>query len=191
MQYETMKSNQIDFTFESKNFSSIFGLYLFSLGAVFSGYSLYLLLESIGGTERNIISWTGQGLFWFLKISKIGENSKEIIPYIIKDITMNFQWPKSQRWGLSKMKWVRPLKNVNVLFNDEPLIFKIDTDSNIITSNKTFGHPLLSSREIYFKNFSEYLSKLKKEYVIVDHILRKKIILNQIEKITNKSKLNI
>ena len=66
MQYETMKSNQIDFTFESKNFSSIFGLYLFSLGAVFSGYSLYLLLESVGRTERVIISWTGQGLFWFL-----------------------------------------------------------------------------------------------------------------------------
>ena len=66
MQYETMKSNQIDFTFESKNFSSIFGLYLFSLGAVFSGYSLYLLLEATQSVERKIITWSGQGLFWSL-----------------------------------------------------------------------------------------------------------------------------
>ena len=66
MQYETMKSNQIDFTFESKNFSSIFGLYLFSLGAVFSGYSLYLLLEATESVERKIITWSGQGLFWSL-----------------------------------------------------------------------------------------------------------------------------
>ena len=66
MQYETMKSNQIDFTFESKNFSSIFGLYLFSLGAVFSGYSLYLLLEATESIERKIITWSGQGLFWSL-----------------------------------------------------------------------------------------------------------------------------
>ena len=66
MQYETMKSNEIDFTFESKNFSSIFGLYLFSLGAVISGYSLYLLLEVLGQVDRKIISWNGEGLFWFL-----------------------------------------------------------------------------------------------------------------------------
>ena len=66
MQYETMKNNEIDFTFESKNFSSIFGLYLFSLGAVFSGYSLYLLLEATESVERKIITWSGQGMFWSL-----------------------------------------------------------------------------------------------------------------------------
>tara|TARA_Y100001970_G_scaffold208498_1_gene254104 strand:+ start:236 stop:775 length:540 start_codon:yes stop_codon:yes gene_type:complete len=65
MQYQKIP-NELNFTFESKNFLSIFGLYLFSLGAVLSGYSLYLLLESVGRTERIIISWTGQGLFWFL-----------------------------------------------------------------------------------------------------------------------------
>ena len=66
MQYETIKSNEIDFTFESKNFSSILGLYLFSLGAVFAGYSIYLLLETIQRVDRNIITWSGQGLFWSL-----------------------------------------------------------------------------------------------------------------------------
>tara|TARA_B100001250_G_scaffold268427_1_gene231606 strand:+ start:1051 stop:1593 length:543 start_codon:yes stop_codon:yes gene_type:complete len=66
MQYETIKNNEIDFSFESKNFSSILGLYLFSLGAIFSGYSLYLLLEATQRVDRNIITWSGQGLFWSL-----------------------------------------------------------------------------------------------------------------------------
>ena len=66
MQYEQMKRNEIDFTFESKNFLSIFGLYLFSLGTVFCGYSIYLLLEATGRIERSIITWSGQGLFWSL-----------------------------------------------------------------------------------------------------------------------------
>ena len=66
MQYEQMKRNEIDFTFESKNFLSIFGLYLFSLGTVISGYSIYLLLEATGRIERSIITWSGQGLFWSL-----------------------------------------------------------------------------------------------------------------------------
>ena len=59
---------EIDFTFESKNFLSIFGLYLFSLGTVFCGYSIYLLLEATGRIERSIITWSGQGLFWSLMI---------------------------------------------------------------------------------------------------------------------------
>ena len=65
MQYQKIP-NDLNFRFESKNFLSIFGLYLFSLGAILSGYSTYLLLESVGRIERIIISWTGQGLFWFL-----------------------------------------------------------------------------------------------------------------------------
>tara|TARA_B100001250_G_scaffold226726_1_gene194523 strand:+ start:1525 stop:2067 length:543 start_codon:yes stop_codon:yes gene_type:complete len=66
MQYETLTNNEKNFRFESKNFSSILGLYLFSLGTIFSGYSVYLLLESVGRIERTIITWSGQGLFWCL-----------------------------------------------------------------------------------------------------------------------------
>ena len=66
MQYETLTNNEKNFRFESKNFSSILGLYLFSLGTIFSGYSVYLLLETVGRTERMIITWSGQGLFWSL-----------------------------------------------------------------------------------------------------------------------------
>ena len=107
MQYETMKSNQINFTFESKNFSSIFGLYLFSLGAVFSGYSLFLLLEATESVERKIITWSGQGLFWslilffialfilfipveFLNVFKIYNSTfKDLIFNIIYSITIS------------------------------------------------------------------------------------------------------
>ena len=133
---------------------------------------------------------TQKGFFWFLRVSKNGEKSKEIISKIIRKITLNFQWPKSQRWGSSRLKWVRPLKRINVLFNQKVVKFNIDDEETITTSNKTFGHPLLSHKEIKFKNFSEYLLKLKQEFVIVDPVLRKKMILKQITKLTNQSKLN-
>ena len=66
MQYQNTNISELRFSFESRNFFSIFGLYLFSLGAVISGYSIYLLLETIGRVDRDIISWSGEGLFWFL-----------------------------------------------------------------------------------------------------------------------------
>ena len=66
MQYQRLTDSEMNFTFQSKNFLSIFGLYLFSLGTIFSGYSIYLLLEATERIERSIITWSGQGLFWCL-----------------------------------------------------------------------------------------------------------------------------
>ena len=66
MNYENLNNPIMKFSFEKKYFYSIFGLYLFSLGSLVLGYSLYLLLESTGLVERNIITWNAQGLFWFL-----------------------------------------------------------------------------------------------------------------------------
>ena len=66
MQYERNINSDLTFRFESKNFLSIFGLYLFSLGTMFSGYSVYLFLESTERIERCINTRSGQGLFWCL-----------------------------------------------------------------------------------------------------------------------------
>ena len=60
------KISNFDLGFQAKNFYSILGLYIFSLGSLVGGFSFYLLLESTGFVDSKIISWTGQGLFWFL-----------------------------------------------------------------------------------------------------------------------------
>ncbi len=66
MQYQKASIGDLGFKLESRNLYSILGLYFFSLGSAISGYSLYLLLEVAGRVDRNIISWNGEGLFWFL-----------------------------------------------------------------------------------------------------------------------------
>tara|TARA_B100001989_G_scaffold88084_1_gene61227 strand:+ start:1883 stop:2425 length:543 start_codon:yes stop_codon:yes gene_type:complete len=66
MNYENINNPLMQFSFEKKYFYSIFGLYLFSLGSLVLGYSVYLLLESTGVVEKNVITWNAQGLFWFL-----------------------------------------------------------------------------------------------------------------------------
>ena len=63
---QNQKIKNIDLGFQAKNFYSILGLYIFSLGSLVGGFSFYLLLESTGFVDSKIISWTGQGLFWFL-----------------------------------------------------------------------------------------------------------------------------
>tara|TARA_B100000941_G_scaffold47053_1_gene29396 strand:+ start:263 stop:805 length:543 start_codon:yes stop_codon:yes gene_type:complete len=66
MNYQNFNSGLSTIRIEKKHFLSISSLYLFSLGTSLLGYSVYLLFESIGLIEQTIITWSAQGLFWFL-----------------------------------------------------------------------------------------------------------------------------
>ena len=66
MNYENMNNQITNINFQKKHMFSMFGLYLFSLGSIYLGYSAYLLMESIGIIEQQVITWNAQGLFWFL-----------------------------------------------------------------------------------------------------------------------------
>ena len=66
MDYQNLNVQISEINPQKKHFFGILGLYLFSLGTIILGYSIYLLLESIGFVERNIITWNAQGLLWFL-----------------------------------------------------------------------------------------------------------------------------
>ena len=66
MNYQNFNQEINSLNFQKKYFFSIFGLYLFSLGTTILGYSIYLLLESIGLVNKSVITWNAQGLFWFL-----------------------------------------------------------------------------------------------------------------------------
>ena len=66
MNYQNLNQELNSLNFQKKYFFSIFGLYLFSLGTTILGYSIYLLLESVGIVEKSVTTWNAQGLFWFL-----------------------------------------------------------------------------------------------------------------------------
>jgi hypothetical protein len=66
MNYGNINSNISNISFEKKYLFSIFSLYLFSLGSLILGYSLYLLLEGVGLVDQSLTTWTGQSMFWFL-----------------------------------------------------------------------------------------------------------------------------
>ena len=66
MNYQNLNQEISSLNFQKKYFFSIFGLYLFSLATTILGYSMYLLLESIGIVDKSVITWNAQGLFWFL-----------------------------------------------------------------------------------------------------------------------------
>ena len=66
MNYRNLNKEISAISFQKKYLYSIFGLYLFSIGTTILGYSIYLLLESLGLITKTVITWNAQGLFWFV-----------------------------------------------------------------------------------------------------------------------------
>ena len=64
MNYQNLNKEISEISFQKKYLYSIFGLYLFSIGTTILGYSIYLLLESLGLVTKSVITWNAQGLFW-------------------------------------------------------------------------------------------------------------------------------
>tara|TARA_B100000886_G_scaffold314374_1_gene251621 strand:- start:297 stop:839 length:543 start_codon:yes stop_codon:yes gene_type:complete len=65
MNYQNFNNEITSFSFQKQNLFCMLGLYLFTLSSNIFGYTAYIFLESFGLVEQKIISWNGQGLFWF------------------------------------------------------------------------------------------------------------------------------
>src|SRR3954470_5502094 len=58
---------------------------------------------------------TGKGVFYFAVIEKKGEEIGFLLIKLIQDVIFNFPWPKSMRYEVPGLTWVRPLRRVNCL----------------------------------------------------------------------------
>lgn len=95
------------------------------------------------------------------------------VPNIIKSITN----PRQMKWGGKNIKFLRPIRWILSLLNDEVLEFDLE---NIRVSNITKGHRTLGSSEIVISTIDEYEQKLRDNYVIVNEAERRKMIIRGI-----------
>jgi len=66
MQNQINKLNTSGLSLNKLQFLSVLSLYFFTLGTAILGFSVYLFTEASGIAEKNLIDWSGQGLFWSL-----------------------------------------------------------------------------------------------------------------------------
>ena len=117
-----------------------------------------------------------------------GKSLKEILPGM-KDVITSMTFPTMMKWGTYSFEYVRPIKWLVALLNDEVIPFKIlDVNTDRITS----GHRFLG-KDIALANADEYEEKLTEQFVIADAAKRKELITKQINKIAadNNWKINL
>ncbi|NLR95212.1 glycine--tRNA ligase subunit beta [Rhizobium sp. P38BS-XIX] len=136
-------------------------------------------------SEAQVQSDPKKGDFYVAIISKPGRAAEEIVAAVMPDITRNFPWPKSMRWGKASVKpgslrWVRPLQSIVCTFgteHEETVVIPFEIDG-IVASNVTYGHRFHAPDAITVKRFEDYVTSLEKAYVVLDAERRKDIILH-------------
>jgi glycyl-tRNA synthetase beta chain len=122
---------------------------------------------------------TGRGEFYFAVVKWSGRPAAEVLPELIKDAIAELPWPKSMRYPASAVQWVRPLTSILSVFDGKVLPLALD---GVPVGHTTSGHRFLSPGKICVGNATEYIDRLQRAYVIVDHDRRKEIIRTDLDR---------
>ena len=131
---------------------------------------------------------TEKGAFYFFKTPKIKINTLNLIEKNMASILEKISWRKSMRWGDNDLYWGRPLKSILAVYNKTLVKFQFH---HLESSLFTLVDKEFEDKKKKFINFKTYSSYLKKNGIILDHSVRKKLIEKKLKKISKQKNLNI
>ena len=131
---------------------------------------------------------TEKGEFYFFESKAKTLNTQDLLTEFIPKLLENYQWKKSMRWGEFDLIWGRPLKSILSVFDNKTINFEFH---HIASSNSTFIDKDFEDKKKIFNNFKSYEKFFKKNQVIINQNIRKKIISKEFSKILKKRRLKI
>ncbi|VAX04812.1 Glycyl-tRNA synthetase beta chain [hydrothermal vent metagenome] len=130
-----------------------------------------------------------KGTFLYAVIEKKGRRTSELLAEFLPEVIRNFPWPKSQRWGDKKLRWVRPLHSILCLMDGAVVDF--DLGEGLSSGNQTKGHRFLFPDAFNVTSFADYHAKLGAAHVMLYPHERKKIIQDAAMTLAQDAGLNL
>lgn len=106
-----------------------------------------------------------------------GVPAKDIVTDMLPQLITGLNFPKSMHWGNLDAKFVRPVRWLVALLDEEVIPVEFAT---VKSGNVTRGHRFLGADEITIKNASSYVDTLKENFVMVDQDARRELISKQL-----------
>ena len=108
----------------------------------------------------------------------------QLLPQIITDALdkLSNGWNKTMRWSNYKLRWIRPLHNIAVIYDGKNIQFDY---YHLTTNNQIYSHRFIGKESEKVTSFKQYQEFLNKNYVIFDQNQRKNIILDSLKKIAS------
>ena len=106
-----------------------------------------------------------------------GVPAKDIVTDMLPQLITGLNFPKSMHWGNLDAKFVRPVRWLVALLDEEVIPVEFAT---VKSGNVTRGHRFLGADEITIKNAASYVDTLKENFVMVDQDARRELISKQL-----------
>ncbi len=106
-----------------------------------------------------------------------GVPAKDIVTELLPQLITGLNFPKSMHWGNLDAKFVRPVRWLVALLDEEVIPVEFAT---VQSGNVSRGHRFLGADEITIKNAASYVETLKENFVMVDQDARRELISKQL-----------
>lgn len=106
-----------------------------------------------------------------------GVPAKDIVTEMLPQLITGLNFPKSMHWGNLDAKFVRPVRWLVALLDEDVIPVEFAT---VQSGNVTRGHRFLGADEITIKNAASYVDTLKENFVMVDQDARRELISKQL-----------
>ena len=117
-----------------------------------------------------------------------GVPAKDIVTDMLPQLITGLNFPKSMHWGNLDAKFVRPVRWLVALLDEEVIPVEFAT---VKSGNVTRGHRFLGADEITIKNAASYVDTLKENFVMVDQDVRRELISKQLHDIAASKNASI
>ena len=117
-----------------------------------------------------------------------GVPAKDIVTDMLPQLITGLNFPKSMHWGNLDAKFVRPIRWLVALLDEEVIPVEFAT---VKSGNVTRGHRFLGADEITIKNAASYVDTLKEKFVMVDQDARRELISKQLHDMAASKKASI
>ena len=152
------------------------------------GPSVSIAYDADGNATKAAIGFArGKGLdvadlvvedgYIYAETKTAGVPAKDIVTDMLPQLITGLNFPKSMHWGNLDAKFVRPVRWLVALLDEDVIPVEFAT---VKSGNVTRGHRFLGADEITIKNAASYVDTLKENFVMVDQDARRELISKQL-----------
>jgi glycyl-tRNA synthetase beta chain len=106
---------------------------------------------------------------YFAVTKKPGRPAAALVAEVLEAAIRAFPWPKSMRWGVGNLRWVRPLQSILCLLTDEAGATVVPlTVDHLTAGDTTEGHRFMAPGRFAVTSFDDYRAKIAKAKVMLD-----------------------
>ena len=116
----------------------------------------------------------------YAMVHEEGKATAELLQDLLKDLICGLSFPNNMRWADLDFKFIRPLRWIVALLDDEVIPFEV---AEVKSGRTSRGHRFLSQGDFEIANADSYEKACEENFILVDQDKRKAVIREQIEEV--------